>query len=435
MSTTMGVEELKKRNAYLEQYFEEVSPELFYLDMFGDDFQEKGKAEKGKANGIIVIKEGDKFRRLFLDSKLEAIKEAQGKEFAITSPVSYFGKARTAQNSRYCYGIAIDLDGMTEDNMLDFFFQMGNEVIPKPTYIVSSGNGFHVYYLFKHKIPCYNHLKPKLKDFKKALTERVWNKYTSSEDSIQIQGIFQGFRIVGSCTKYGKDYLVRAFEIGEKVDIEYLNTFILPEFRIHNLNYESSTSLSDAKNLYPEWYERRIVQNQPKKTWTNHVALYNWWFEKIKFEASQGHRYFCIMCLAVYAKKCDVPFEKLEEDAYSLLTIMNVLGREPFTGDDIESALQAYNDCYKTFPIHTIVDLTDIYIQRNKRNGRSQSQHIKIMNAIRDIEFPNGSWRDGSGRKSKESIVKEWRANNPNGKKAQCIRETGLTKPTVYKWW
>lgn len=24
---------------------------------------------------------------------------------------------------------------------------------------------------------------------------------------------------------------------------------------------------------------------------------------------------------------------------------------------------------------------------------------------------------------------------NPEGRKIDCIRETGLSKPTVYKWW
>ena len=28
-----------------------------------------------------------------------------------------------------------------------------------------------------------------------------------------------------------------------------------------------------------------------------------------------------------------------------------------------------------------------------------------------------------------------WRLKNPLGTKAQCVRETGLSKPTVYKWW
>ena len=39
------------------------------------------------------------------------------------------------------------------------------------------------------------------------------------------------------------------------------------------------------------------------------------------------------------------------------------------------------------------------------------------------------------GRPDKAKIVLDWRANHPEGKKADCIRDTGLSKPTVYKWW
>ena len=35
----------------------------------------------------------------------------------------------------------------------------------------------------------------------------------------------------------------------------------------------------------------------------------------------------------------------------------------------------------------------------------------------------------------KKEVVQNWRRNNPKGTKADCIRETGLSKPTVYKWW
>lgn len=38
-------------------------------------------------------------------------------------------------------------------------------------------------------------------------------------------------------------------------------------------------------------------------------------------------------------------------------------------------------------------------------------------------------------KRSAEQIVKEWRESHPDGKKADCIRDTGLSKPTVYKWW
>ena len=90
---------------------------------------------------------------------------------------------------------------------------------------------------------------------------------------------------------------------------------------------------------------------------------------------------------------------------------------------------------FYTFPLKDIEKLTNIRIERNKRNGRKQDQHIKIMNAIRDIEHPNGSWINKEGAPTKQSIVQKWKLENPEGTKYQCVKDTGLSKNTVKKWW
>ena len=148
------------------------------------------------------------------------------------------------------------------------------------------------------------------------------------------------------------------------------------------------------------------------------------------------------MVLAIYGKKCNIPYDEVEEDAYSFLYHLNTLTTtngplaDEFRYEDINAALQAYNDDYITFPRESIVKITKVDIPKNKRNGRSRREHVKLMNFIRDELNQNKTWNKvGNGRKPKQDIVQEWRKANPTGKKAQCIKETGLSKPTVYKWW
>lgn len=138
------------------------------------------------------------------------------------------------------------------------------------------------------------------------------------------------------------------------------------------------------------------------------------------------------MTLAAYAVKCGVSRDVLEKDAYGLIPLMNTKGDE-FTEDDVLHALEAFSDSYVNYPIDTIVYRTGIPIQKNKRNGRKQEQHMAVMRAVQGVVNPN--WREGNGRPSKQQIVAEWRQKHPHCKKADCIRETGLSKPTVYKWW
>ena len=67
-----------------------------------------------------------------------------------------------------------------------------------------------------------------------------------------------------------------------------------------------------------------------------------WTNEKV----AVGHRYHCIMFLAVYARKCNVPFDELKKDALGLVPRMEALtgntGRH-FTTQDALDALKAYN--------------------------------------------------------------------------------------------
>ena len=150
--------------------------------------------------------------------------------------------------------------------------------------------------------------------------------------------------------------------------------------------------------------------------------------------ATYRHRYFSIMAMVIYGVKCDVPFEKIKEDAIELQPYLTSIKEDdPFTKDDIMSAMDCFDDRYATFPIKDIEKLTGIPIPRNKRNGRTQKKHLQGARAIRDIN--NENWREGNGRKPKRDIVEQWQKSHPDGKKIECERETGLSRHTVLKWW
>lgn len=434
---------------YLEQYFDELQPMEFYRSIFqeGELAAHSEQKTKGKYNAIAVEllpQELDKsnIKRYIITDELDILDElVKSNNFIITSPISYIGRSRKAENARFIYGIAIDLDGMTrEQNIIDLFFQIENEVLPKPTYVVWSGGGLHIYFKFKQPIPCFKNITKQLATLKQGLTVILWNKYiTSLYDKPQIQSLFQGFRMVGTVTKGGNR--VRAFEVGQEVDIDYLNDFVYERFKISDIVYKSNLTRAAAAEKFPDWYEKRIVLKQPKGTWTCKKDLYNWWKSRIIDEAKTGHRYYCIMCLAIYAKKSGVSREELEQDAFNLLDTMEELTTEDnnhFTREDILAALELYNDNYYTFPIDTITQLTAIPIEKNKRNYRKQEVHLDIArNTLATLNKYNDKNLQGrpKGSGTKEAVIREWQRKRPNGTKAQCIKETGISKPTVYKYW
>ena len=434
---------------YLEKFFDEITPKEFYRSIFpeGELATHDEAKVKGKYNAIAVelIPQDDKtsIKRYLLTDELDYLEKLEKKEnFIIISPISYAGRSRKADNARYIYALAIDLDGMTkEQNIIDLFHQIEHEVLPKPTYTVMSGNGLHLYYCFKEPIPAFKNVAKQMQALKDDLTKKIWNKYiTSLSGKPQIQSLFQGFRMVGGITKNGGR--VRAFETGEKVDIEYLNGFCMYEkSKMTEYTYKSKLPLKEAAEKYPEWYEKRVVKKQPKGSWTCKKDLYNWWLKRLQEEISEGHRYYGIMCLAIYAKKSGVEREELEKDAFSLLDKMEELTKDEenhFTEQDILAALELYNDNYMTFPIDTITKLTAIPIKKNKRNGRKQAVHLEIArNTLQTLNKYSDTNLQGrpKGSGTKEAQVKEWKRQNPNGTITQCSQETGMSRTTIYKYW
>ena len=433
-------------SSLLEQSYREVNYKDFYRDIFPlGSLEEKGVYEVGKYNAIArSIKVGDsKTKRYIVTDDLDVLDElVKCDDFCIIRPISFIGKSAKSSNARFMYAMAIDLDGLKKKKNFDFLIHQisnGHNMLsvvwglPKPTYLVSSGTGIHLYYVFEKPIPLFKNVVKGLERLKKRLTWQAWTQGASVlSDNVQYESLFQGFRMVGTITKNGGR--CRAFKVGNKVTVEYLNKYIPEEYQVETIVYQSRLSLKVAKELYPEWYKNRIINKRPKGSWVCKKDLYDWWIKTLKEGATEGHRYWCIMTLCTYAKKCGVSHEVLEKDAYGLIPFMNTLGSE-FTEDDVLHALQAYDDSYITYPIKTIEERTDIKIERNKRNGRRQEQHIKIMNAIRDIEHPDGTWRNKDGRPDKAKIVEDWRNAHPDGKKIECERETGLSRHTILKWW
>lgn len=444
----------------LQQYAPEVTPmeayrEIFKLDdenerctqLYGADVETRDLV----ANPLGYCKNDDKehgfFRVMFFDTFEKELLWLQQFDFAIISGLSYFGRRTSLKHASKLFAFIIDLDGQTEETLNNFFrgCYADDPIYPLPNFIVCSGHGVHLYYVMQEPVSLYPAAKKRLREFKYDLTRLVWNQWTSTEEHIQYQGIAQGFRVIGGKTKI-EGFRSRAFRFNEHPwTLEGLNEFFLdPKKRISAKEmldwqkYQTTTKLPIAKEKWPDWYQKRIVLGLPKEGFLPNRRVYDWWKRKIAEGATLGHRYFCIMCLAIFAIKCGVSKEEVEKDAKALIPRFNAVSREnPFTEDDVKHALRCYDKKYRTFPRDSIAKISGIDIQQQKRRPKgkrlSQEDHLDLARMIRDKLHSN--WRDGNGRKPKQQVVQEWRAAHPGGRKADCQRETGLSKPTVLKWW
>ncbi len=439
----------REKEEHLSTYLEQVTPYEFYRDLWPvGTFEREGHPEDNKPNGLALqIYDKGRAKHFVLTDELEHLEELLQGEFVITSPISYYGRRRTGKNARYAYALAFDLDGVQMPQLRDVLHQSNREIIPKPTYIVNSGRGLHLYYVLEQPHMMLPHIQSCLKELKYALTRQIWNRFTSTRKDVEVQGILQGFRMIGSPSKLGREFPVTAYRSGEKVNVDYLVDFV-PETsgereRIYDA-LKSKITLEEAKEKYPEWYQRRVVEGQPRGRWTIKRDLYDWWFNRIRDEINVGHRFFGCMTLAIYAVKCGISEEELREDAYSLLEGYDAMSYEDtnrFTEDDIEAAIGIYNDSYCTFPRDDIGKVTGLQMPVNKRNYQKQADHLEEARAIRDIRMKRAGkdWREGNGRPkgsgTAKKKVQQFRVESPEATKAECQRATGLDPKTIRKWW
>lgn len=445
---------------YLSAQYPQVGGYEFYRELFPDN-ENAGEqhTDYSHPNAVYLYRdEADQDqkklrRRVMLNDTWEQdyMDYVEQNPMTLCSGLVYRRRSNKLENAQRMNALIFDLDGVGLREIRNLFLRFGGDPellrrLPMPTYLVLSGTGLHVYYVFREPIDLYPNIKIQLKSLKYDLTFRMWEyKATSQVKAIQYQSINQGFRMVGSVNaKHGTELV--AFRTGEPVTLDYLNAYAKPENRVDvNKPFRpSKMTRAEAREAYPEWYQRVVVEgNKKRKKWDiagkvhgdDPYALYHWWLRQVG-EIRGGHRYFFLMSLAIYAYKCDVPKEKLRRDMQqAFLTLQGVEHENALTEDDIKSALEAYDKEYFNFTIRDIEALTDVRIDRNKRNGRKRDQHIKVMNAIRDVLHPDGEWRNKDGRPSVAQTVRAWREAHPDGKKIDCERDTGLSRHTVLKWW
>lgn len=464
----------EKESLLREKGFEEVLAKEFYRELFPDgSLQKKGVQGDGKGCivGCQILKTRRKITVVCDDLGADLDKLTGGNcRFGLIGPYSCYGRSYKIANIHQLFGIAIDVDYVGRvhlKRLLQMFADWENpdryHRLP-PTYLVSSGRGVHLYYFLDEPLDMYKYRVEPLNTLKADMVKYLWNDFTSMKgDEPDTSSIAQGFRCVGSLSKICLDkerdkvvttaYPVKAFRIsGRRYNLEELAEACGSSVDVKSImekpekkNYKSAHSLEEAKELYPEWYQRRIVEKQPrkphKKTWTCNKALYEWWLRKMDEEAKVGGRYFAVVALCCYGVKCGISPAKIRRDAWKNFSKLEALTDDEanhFQKQDMRDALSTLED-----PI--LLERTRDWIERrskiaipaNKRNGRKLKAHIQMLNATRKFrkEVLEEDEYKNNGRPNKAQIVEAWRKTHPGGKKVECIRETGLSKPTVYKWW
>jgi len=475
---------MKTRRA-LDDLFPRVSALSMYSEMFSDAQLKEGASPtindgyiEFHSNPIMIFRTenmrpgklddhdspaGDEswrnhLRHIMYKDTMEAEidKWALSNTFALVPGVSYLGKELDQNKAYRLHAFVLDIDSVAEDGLAMIMHWVEKRWLPRPTYLVHSGTGLHVYLVLNEPAPLRKGSdRDKAKAMKDALSELFWSYGNiSTLADVQYQPLFQGYRVPGSINeKYDEPTEVVAYRVGPKIELDELNSFFdnddddeevqwRPNPNIDPIPVKSPEQIQLAKNVTEDLAAEAERMRKPRTE-----KLYQWWKSLIMKRGRSsyvkvGNRYWAMHSLVIFALKCKVPYHQVERDildeVYPFIKEWVADFGNPLTENDVQAALMAYSrNEYRTTweTIKRRMGMTD-YQNTTKRNGRTQADHLRRARALNDLENPDGAWRNRSGgTRHKDRQVAEWRLLNPFSTQTDCVRETGLSEDTVRKYW
>ena len=402
------------------------------------------------------------------------------------APVSYLGRRRTKKNERWMYACIVEVDHPRTDIIDGHRRQTGVEQLiqewtdsitgyPMPSACVCSGSGLHLIYLLDRPYQVWEpDQKWRWDNFRERFTKHIWSEAVTKEP-VQIENHCQSFRVVGTRTK--KDQLVEAFWLSHKrytIDelfsiipyddprqqegeslAQYYDRFFDGHYppnnllrtekqampKLHQADRPLSPKLQEAKEKWPEWFQARIVEKQPPKQpgqWTCNRGLYDWFLREAKKNPYVGSRYHRIHALAEFAVKCGISYDELKRDAYELYCqFREVDMSQPFTYAEYVQARDEYFSTEAHKSTREWIE-TNTGVEMNppaKRNGRTKADHLQRVNQQRKQHHDQTGEPYGGGRPDKCQAIHQWQSRHPGGTKMECHRDTGISRPTIDRWW
>jgi len=408
-------EQYEEKNMVLKEFGEEVSSWQMYEDIFNDLDQ---------ILPIVFIDEEEQ-KHIVPMSIYEAIEQSKDRNDVLMGGSSYFNNWISKATAQDVYTFIIDMDNVYSGTLLNALRQdwatANKEKLPKPTYIVNSGTGLHLYFVLSDPIPNYKCSTENIDRLYRALaiqqtTKRVYLKK-------QVQWFGQDFRMGGGLNKY--EWRNTCFKIGDKWDIDDLGKEVgLKD--THFIRYgekrTASTKISNKRS-----------RKEKREGWRSNRAFYDYSLRNCHEKTKEGNRYTSMCALTTIAWKCNVSKEELQADLLGLLPDYNKGATRQIKEREIYSALKMYNSKAMLTQRTSLENWQGWEYKPIKRNGRKRADHIIVMNKMKEVKKLLGE-EINEGRPSKEELVKEYVKLHPDENVSMISRSLGISRTTVYKY-
>ena len=392
--------EFNEKSAILEKYGKLASPAEYYEDMYGSYGNEIMPYTMSDATPAIQ-------RARNID---EVLQIAVFRNDIYTYSCSFFGGWPKERLVKDVYAFVIDLDGVSPAD-LRVLLKREIKKLP-PTYVVNSGQGLHIVYMFKVPVACYTKRKKALKQAIRALAKK-FKVPTYGYKVDPTATLVHPYRVAGSRTKLGQT--AKAYKIGEKREVvEMLKLLNIDTYLFEKHEKKQTTQRKASYN------------NDVAVLPTGRVRFYDSTYERVRHEVDEGHRYLSLFALAIIAYKCRVPREQAEEDISDLVDLFNQKEHvKRVRENEIEKAMTGYSQKFVRVTSYTLEEyLGFAFHRKTKRNGLKQGEHLQIARAVKAARQ----------KTTREIQMKRYLQQHPEASLKQLVEALGWGKATVVKY-
>jgi len=274
------IEQYNMKNEILKNKCEQINAKDFYESIFGDI------TDKLPLTYMNTKTERGGYKNIEINEAIETSKKMNNVALPVTT---FFCGQKSNEFLNNMYAIAVDADGVYYKELkelLDNDFRQATRPginVPMPTYIVNSGHGTHLYYVFNDPIPVYKSQVEIINKLYRTMTSYITsdNRVGSKKQSVWIG---QPMRVVGSRTKIGTE--TTAFKYADKWDINELCKLFSIKGKIRTCKDYADieqhekmvdTYRNDIPQFKPDFYRyvvKDIMQYGDYKHWdTSFIAL------------------------------------------------------------------------------------------------------------------------------------------------------------------
>ena len=459
-----------KKNAVLQEHYQPIPAILFYSDFLFHDMNE----EEFKPSIILYNNGGEeeenKWKRKAVD--VDDLVDYFNRDDVAINPCGYWNNYPKSRLMRRIYAFAMDVDEVRPDTMQHLIDHIEHGRFPRPTAITNSGSGVHFFFVLDVAMHVGYHEKylQNLR-FAQQIYDRLHRKLIDLYPSVQRHHLGQDYRVVGSITKFGD--ITTAWKSGKFWNVEDLakaldlnsSEFYQPmtvasgAMQAYAKSIAKSLNLpvpdmSDARGVYDfiadhkdAAYEIRTAERE--RAGKKKKKLRGWYettWNRVYTKTEAGNRFNAMKGLAIVAYKAGISEERFEHDLYKLSTLWEERiwkGADPFNADNVEAIMRMFRngERYRKTKRKTLEEYFG-WKWDKERSGKAplpQDEHLELARLRKKQKKRAGTLKGPEGRPAGSGTaldkVQNWRELHPDGKKADCIRDTGLSKKTVYKWW